>query len=542
MQDVNAARKILENNHQIASEIIVRWYNDEHYFHMNPEIIYLENTDKLLKFIHREELLCRELAQSLPSTQSIMICLTVFSVLVNGDKYYTQGSLHMFAIEAVRILLYGASKEREYLPFSLNKLYVLLEHIKIMNESKELALMMSAGLLCDPEQLCIYYGKITVSKKDFQIMEYRRSHFTGRGTRLRIAKDTRKLLLDDLEQMNKHGSLNSEFLNSMKLLISTDISGQDIPFFNGTCYEYLPATNECDVTYKEFISIFLEKLDFLNSLEFGLAKLWDHLYFGRKQRLEYWSLVFNSAFIVPHNWVKEHFVFVPEWKRWNLSANYEVPLLKTPVIQTYNGSYATTFLLFADAMNSWVEDSIYRNHESTSWKEQFCHKIESSFENEVIAFMRMEGFIAGTVEQDGKWHIDKDCIENLHILLPGEVDVFAANHSKKISYLIECKCLHDVFTSSGNIHQKLKNINRKLSNKFPNILKGKRSIILQYLSEYFPDYKLVTVITTDVNFPVYLQNNNRLEWEDIISICDFNALKDAVLNETYPKTCVQHIN
>lgn len=97
MQDVNAARKILENNHQIASEIIVRWYNDEHYFHMNPEIIYLENTDKLLKFIHREELLCRELAQSLPSTQSIMICLTVFSVLVNGDKYYTQGSLHKIA-------------------------------------------------------------------------------------------------------------------------------------------------------------------------------------------------------------------------------------------------------------------------------------------------------------------------------------------------------------------------------------------------------------------------------------------------------------
>ena len=62
------------------------------------------------------------------------------------------------------------------------------------------------------------------------------------------------------------------------------------------------------------------------------------------------------------------------------------------------------------------------------------------------------------------------------------------------------------------------------------------------MPEYFPDYKLVTVITTDVNFPVYLQNNNRLEWEDIISICDFNALKDAVLNETYPKTCVQHIN
>ena len=536
---MNIARKALENNHQIASEFIIKWYNDEHYVHMNPEIMYLENTDKLLKLVHREELLCRELAQSLPSTQSIMICLTVFSILVSGDKYYTHGSLHMYAIEAVRILLYGASKEREDLPFFVDQLYVLIEHIKIMMESKELALMMSAGLLCDPEQLCICNGKICCSRKDFQIMEYRKTHFTGRGTRLRIAKDTRALLQNDL-YMDKFGSLNSNFLDSIKLLISTDISGRDIPFFKGTCYEYLPAISECDITYKEFISDFCEKLNFLNCLEVGLAMRCRHLYPCKKQGLKCWPLVFNSAFIVPYNLVKEHFIFVPKWKRWDLTTNYNAPLLENPIVQTSNGNYVTTFLLFADAMNSWIEKTIYHNHEDANWKERLCNKIELSFENEVITFMRMKGFIAGSVEQDGKWHIGKDCTETLHISLPGEVDVFAVDHSKRISYLIECKCLHDVFTTSGNIHQKFKNINRKLSNRFPSILKRKREIILKYMKEHLPDYKLIAVITTDVNFPVYLYDNYKLEWEDIISICDFNTLKDAVLNDTYPKTCVQH--
>lgn len=87
----------------------------------------------------------------------------------------------------------------------------------------------------------------------------------------------------------------------------------------------------------------------------------------------------------------------------------------------------------------------------------------------------------------------------------------------------------------------IKNLKKNLSGKYVQKFKKKREIIKQYVDSHFLDYQLVTVILTDIDFPVYLSGDRINAWEENISICDFNTLKKAVVKNTSPESCVQHI-
>lgn len=539
MASVEEIKKRIKFNYEIAEKIIKQWYENKHY--VDTGCVNVGTKEKLLKLIHKEELFCRLLSQSLPGIQSIEICMTIYGEATYGKyrEYHEKGSLHIHVAEAIRILLYGISREREYQMLVPSLLFELLEHIKIIAEAKELAQMIEVGILRDTENLELTQGYFTFGERDFHILEQYKHHYSGKGLRLRMGGNTANLLVRDLE---KRDFLKSNFVESIQKLLSEPVSGQDISFFKGTYYEFFPAINECDHTYKEFLEDLLEKIDFLTNIIMLLVSQYVFLFSPQKYKADEMALVVNHPFIIPNKIVKESMVFIPEWKRWSVTEGNRVKFLDMPIIRTYDGRCMTTFLLCADAINAWIENSIYRGSESGGWREKICQKIETYFENEVIDYMRKHKFIAGKVEQNGKWHINSnDEVKDLELLLPGEIDVLGISHDKKIVYLIECKCIHDVLTTSGNIYQKFKNVKKNLSGKYVQKLKTKREIIKQYIEKHFFDYQFLTVILTDIDFPVYLSGDTINAWENYISICDFDTLKNAIVKNTSPESFVKHI-
>lgn len=529
----------IEYNYKIAEKIIKQWYETEHFVEI--EDIDAGTTEKLLKLIHKEELFCRQLVQSLPGMQSIEICMTIYGECTYGKykKYHGNGYLHIYVAEAIRILLYGISFERECQIVLPTLLFELLEHIEIMVGAKEIAQMIEADILCDAQNLKLTQGRFSFSERDDKIVEQYRRNYSGKGLRLRIAEKSMELLYRDLE---KRSSLESNFVESIQKLLTEPISGRDIPFFKGTYYEFFPAVNECDDTYKDFLKTLLEKIDFLIKYVMLLMRQYIFLYSGKNYSATDMSRIFGHPFIIPDKIVKDCMVFVPEWRRWRVTESNEIKILNMPIVRNYDGKYITSFLMCGDAINTWVEVTIYKGSDSVEWKKKICQRIEKLFEDEVIDYLRKYKFVAGQVEQNGIWHIDSsNGIKNLEIVLPGEVDVLAINYNKKVVYLIECKRVHDILSAKGNIYQKFKNIKSNLSGKYVQKMKKKRKIIQEYVEKHLLGYQLITVILTDIDFPVYLLGDIINDWEKNICICDFAELKKAVVKNRLPHSCVQHI-
>lgn len=532
----------IQSEHQIASNIIEAWHTQEHpVWDAGSEPIKLDTMKTLLSFIHKEELLCRELAQNLPKEESIRICITIHADFTYGihRKYHKVSQLNICAAEAIRILLYDKTPKHLRPSFSSDRLFELLKHVEIMLKAKELAQRIDAGILFDTQKLYFSHGDFQLSRRDFALLQHFNLNYTGKGLRLRFADETMKLLSRDFQGRS---SLDSNFSAAIQTLLSGSSCGEDIPFFKGTFYEFFPAVNDCDHTYKEFLENLLCRIRFLNQLIITLLCQYIHLFPSLKYDADSMSLLLNSACTVSEQTTDKSLLFTPEWKRWKPLDRNRVNALDYPVIPIGSGNCATSFALCGDALNSWIEDSIYGNAESVKWKEKLCQKMEALFETDVTDYMRRKKFKAGQIEQNGIWHADsRGGTVDLGIRLSGEVDVFAVNDRTKTIYLIECKCIHDVFTASGNIYQKFKNVKNNLSQKYVQKLKKKRETIESYVNSHLPDYKLITVILTDIDFPVYLLNENIPMWENIISICDFEELKRAVEQKTCPKSCVQHI-
>lgn len=313
MASIEEIKKKIKFNYEMAERIIKQWYENEHYIDIG--CVNIGTTEKLLKFIHKEELFCRQLSQSLPGIQSIEICMIIYGETTYGKyrKYHEKGFLHIHVAEAIRVLLYGISFERECQMLLPSLLFELLEHIEIIAEAKELVQMIEAGILCDAENLKLTQGYFSFDEKDFHIVEQYKNHYRGKGLRLRMGGNTAKLLFRDLEKRN---SLKSNFVESIQKLLSEPVSGQDISFFKGTYYEFFPALNECDHTYKEFLEVLLEKIDFLTKLEMLLLRQYAFLFSSKKYKETEMALIFGYPFIIPNKIVKESMIFIPEWKRW----------------------------------------------------------------------------------------------------------------------------------------------------------------------------------------------------------------------------------
>lgn len=531
-------KKMMEHYYDLAGELIINWYETRH--HIETGVVTFETTDDLVKFIHKEELKCRKLTQMLPGLKCIQLCMIIYGEIVYGKykKYHKDGTLHVLAAEAIRILHYGQAPERERYTISPKGLFELFEHIQIIIQAKELAQMMDAGVLCDMDELCLKQGRFRASERDAKVLVHYKAHHGGKGLRLRMGTKTGELFCKDADESLLQ---RSNFAEAVQRLLSEPVSGRDISFFKGTYYEFLPAVAECDETYREFLEKLLERVEFEAKILLLAAQQYVFIYSSPQYSMEEAGRILGNPVVIPKEMVKEDLVFVPEWKRWKIEEGSRMAVLNAPVIRSYDGRYATTFWLYADSVNAWVEESVCREDTAGDWKRKIAQAIEDRFEEEVIAFMRKFQFEAGQVEQNGVWHIGKNEVKNLAITLLGEADVLAVHHGRKAVYFIECKRLHDTLSAEGNVYKKSKSINRKLSGTFVQKLKKKREKILEYMESNLPDYDLTTAVLTDLEFPVYLLGEERKEWENFISICSFQELQEAVAKNKDLISYVGHI-
>lgn len=531
-------KKMMEHYYDLAGELIKNWYETRH--HIETGVVTFETTDDLVKFIHKEELQCRKLTQLLPGIKCIQLCMIIYGETVYGayQKYHKDGKLHILVAEAIRILHYGQSPERERYMLSARILFELFEHIQIMIEAKEFTQMAEVGILCDLGELRLEQGHFFASNRDAKVLTHFRAHYGGKGLRLRMGTQTGELFSKDAKN-----SLwkRSNFAGAIQKLLSEPVSGRDIAFFKGTYYEFLPAVAECDDTYREFLEKLLERVEFEAKIFLLAAQQYAFLYSSSQYNMEEAGRVLGNPVVIPKEMVKEDMVFVPEWKRWKIEEGSRIAILNTPVIKSYDGKYATTFWLYADSVNSWVEEFVYRENTAGDWKMKISQTIENQFEEEVAAFMRKFQFEAGQVKQNGVWYIGNVKEKNLAVTLPGQVDVLAVSHGRKKVYLIECKCLHDMLSAEGNVYKKSKSINQKLRGAFVQKLKKKREKIIEYMENNLPDYDLTTAVLTDLDFPVYLLGEERKEWENFISICSFQELQEAVVKNKDLISYVGHI-
>lgn len=529
----------IERNSETAGSIIEEWYEMRTNLEINIEEI--GTKEKLAKFIHKEELTCRRLVEELPESESIEICMTIYAELVYGKykKYYGKGNLHLNATETIRILQYGAGLERERKLFSPVKLHEVFNHVEVMLMARELVQMIDADVLSEPERISIVRGEFVIQGKDRLIIEQYRQHVTGKGLRYRIARSTRELLYGG---MWKQSFLENKLVEGIQSILSGTVSGKDIPFFIGTFYEFLPSISECDNTYRLFLQQLLRRVDFYINLEKFMYRLFFELYPNEKDKEEALYRVLNSVTIVPNGMVKSCMIFTPQWRRGDFLQCEKIGVLSNPIVKNCWGAYITNDALCGDALNSWLEETIYEGAQSVAWKAKICQAIELAFEDEVRAYMREQNVVAGKLEQNGNWYKNNNVgVEKLDITLPGEVDVFALNACRKIAYLIECKSLQDVLTTSGNPYKKLRNVRKKLTGTFIQTLKQKRACVKTYMDKHLPEYELITVIVTDIDFPAYSLDEEESMWEQLIIICDFEEFKTAVKMGRNPKSIIAHV-
>lgn len=530
-------QKILFNN-EVATKIIKKWYKNKHCIDIGE--FKLETKENFLRLIHMEELYCRKIVQTLPITQSIKICLRIYEEIVyfNFHKYHNNGNLHLCVLEAIRILLYGSSYERDNNIILPNKLFELLEHVEIILKAKEFVKIIDVKILRHTQNIKFIHSDFCFDERDTAILEHLLRHFNGKGQRLKFSKSTSQLLFSNL-----HNNVDENiFENSIKLLLNGEASGKDISFFKGTYYEFFPNySNSEDASYKEFLENLLERIQLFKTFIFYLLYKCKQIYSKEKGHKEE-MLILSSAFELPNKMVNKNLVFTPNWKRWDLKQTKDFSLSNKPIIKINEGKYITSLALYADSINYFVENEIYRQIDKVTWNKKICQKVEAHFENEVISYMRRYNYVAGKIKQNGKWIFeDNEKTKDMNIKLPGEVDVFAVNYNEKIAYLIECKCLHDVLTRSGNEFQKFKNISNNLSGSYALTLYKKRTIIEEYISKHLTGFQIYTVLLTDVDFPVYLCDDNIRSWENVIAICDFKALQNAISKKRPPKTFLRHI-
>ena len=194
---------------------------------------------------------------------------------------------------------------------------------------------------------------------------------------------------------------------------------------------------------------------------------------------------------------------------------------------------------FLDALNGWMEASIY--DEGTEWGNYIRQNVQSEFEEEVNQFFIDHGFKSGNLEQDGKWNSSEGLVKT-GLKVSGEIDALAISHSRKVIYVIECKRFADFLTAPQNLFKKIKSNSNKICNNYVRKIHKKRTELGSYLAEHYPDYQVYTALVTDISVPVYLWDERKREWEAEVAICDFEELKNAVVEKRKPLTRLVHLS
>lgn len=480
----------------------------------------LDSVDKLLKLSHYYEVEARKTAEFMPQDECIMVCMMLYSYIVYispnepiSDSIYNTDYLHIYALEAIRLLQYNTCRANEE-AYSLSQMILLLRQIQNMILIREIAKRLHAGLILRPEEIAFRNG-IELSKEDTNFMRQCGQNFSGKGKRFRMAVSTTSVLMDSLEGKNYF----LYFLDNLLVGVRDEKSLKKI---SGSYFEFFPVMKIADEdfeSYSKFLKQIIGRIKFIRDFMNGKDK---------------WKCDIIEGENIPKDMVYE-----PQFKRWKIADEERIELFQTPIVKLSDDRYVTCFELCGDSMNSWIERELYSDYETCGWKNKILQQIETEFENEVNQFMRDNGYRSGRLKENGEWCLENEMPkkEKLPITIPGECDVFAVNDIEKKIFILECKRFHDV-TISGASVKTMEDIRKKVLHKFIPKLSKKREKIESVIQRSYPKYEVCTAIVTDVDFPIYIKNDKKYKWKDEISYCSFETLKRAVKVDEFPKSAL----
>lgn len=469
----------------------------------------LNTVKKILNFSHRYEVLARKEAQKLPRYESSIVCMNLYTYIVYlsrevpGETIYARDYLHIYAMDAIRLLQYGERNISEVELYESDTMLLLLRIVEIIFMSREIAKNLQSNLISRPERIAFKDGEVILSDEDLKFVQRFGQNFNGKGTRFRMAKDTTYFLFE----VYKNKDI---FLKYLSQIQEGKVEEWCKKAVRGTCYEFLPVLSQNDSEYEEYTA-FIKELDARIRFTVKIMKSRD-LNDGN---------IFTVENVCDYSIPKE-MICKPKFNRWSIGDEEHLALAYAPVVKISEGCFLTCFALCGDSVNSWIERQMNEKFEQYRWKQQYLGAMEKQFEEEVNCFMRKMGYRSGNLKQNGEWLTEK-----LPIRLLGECDVFAISEKEKKVYLLECKRLHDAI-STGICYKTMESNKKKILQKFVPKLYKKKQQLEVYIKKEYPDYVFLCGIITDVDFPVFVEADADYKYKDEILLCDFNALQKAM--------------
>jgi len=188
---------------------------------------------------------------------------------------------------------------------------------------------------------------------------------------------------------------------------------------------------------------------------------------------------------------------LPEWKGIFLFEEYAAPIVagqiredvvkrsllkivERPIIRIDERTFCLSIINLMDSINCFIENSVMRYVEFGAAPVPdavFQKHISGPFESQAAEIFLKNGWQAGVVSDRRVWTATGSEINHKDGLpIPGEMDVLAIHHEKKLVVLVECKVL-----SAPMSKGKLANIAGKLGQKDDELFHAKMSKKLRWL-------------------------------------------------------------
>ena len=156
----------------------------------------LNTVEKLLKFSHLYEVKARKVALDLPRYECSIICMNLYTYIVYFSKmnpeesFYARDYLHLYAMDAIRLLQYGERNVDDVELYDEETMLLLLRMVEVMFMSREIAKYLQSNLISNPERIVFKEGRFILADEDLKFTQRFGENFNGKGTRLRMAEDT----------------------------------------------------------------------------------------------------------------------------------------------------------------------------------------------------------------------------------------------------------------------------------------------------------------------------------------------------------------
>lgn len=510
------------------------WVLKDHEFTSQTDVI-----ADIKDYISEQERNCYEISQIIPKRISIFVLINMYNKICFGEytDLHEQGNLHVAVSTALEFIMNTDIESRNKINFDEIKksLKYLISISCTISLLKEFIKMQSLSQISSVESVKVSGGYLKLGEENSKIIEALNNYVCGQGRRCRLAKDTNSLILSDIYNNKSIKYYKNLYeLNGFRdgiLLIQKGVkAGSDIDFFKGTWYEFLPRYSKTKGRYDVFLITLLNWIDIFNNVASEVIYSFGSESNSLKNRDEFIEIA-SRCTIIQNFSTLENIVYNSEQNSGGILTSDLYKLTKKPIVNAGNDCYITSLAMIIDAINIWIEESIYCTYSNEDWCDKFRDKMASKFVDDVKSFMREEGYQSGTIEQNGKWNTGDDVVKLKLNGLPGEIDLFCVNKADKRIYLIECKRIQDfIFPESG--YKKLCNSIHRAKSEYMKKLFKKYKLIEKYVEDKYPGSELQCVLLFDIDFPILVANTRKDPRLEVIKITDFDRFSKSVRSKS----------